>query len=195
MLQRALPIQKVEEFVLDDRPAQAPAVLGALKGLSKSRRRGQRGSQGAVAEQTESFAMNGIGSRTRGHIDRSGSRQFRRKIHARLAKLEFLDAAGGDVRSGRAEYLVRDVDAINFNPSSAAETATEGDGGIAVLTEVRSVLDLDARLQLCQVQEIAPIDWQVINLVGIQDALHARLFRVDPHGGALHIDNLILLPD
>src|ERR1700674_2899280 len=179
MLLRALPIQKVEEFVLDDRPAQAPAVLRALKGLSKSRRRGQRGSQGAVAEQTESFAMNGIGSRTRGHIDRSGSRQFRRKIHARLAQLEFLDAAGGDVRSGRAEYLVRDVDAINFDPSRAAETATEGDGRIAVLAEIRSILNLDARFQLRQIQKIAAIDWQVINLVGVQDTLHGRLFRID----------------
>src|ERR1019366_494471 len=98
MLQRALPIQKVEEFVLDHRPAQAPTVLGALKGLRKSRRRGQRGSQGTVAEQTQSFAMSGIGSRTRGHIDRAGSRQFRREIKARLAKLEFLDAACRDVR-------------------------------------------------------------------------------------------------
>src|ERR1700674_2226274 len=128
MLQSALPIQQEKEFVLDYRPTHPSAVLGALEGLFKPGRSGQRGSHGTIAEQTESFAMNSVGTRTRGHIDRAGSRQLRGKVQARLAKLEFLDAACRNVRSGRAEYLVRDVDAIHFDPSGTAETATDGDG-------------------------------------------------------------------
>ena len=80
MLERALAIYKVKELVLDDRSAQPPAVLRALKGCGKSRWRGQRRSQRAVTEKAESLAVNGVGPRTCGHIHRAGCGQLRREI-------------------------------------------------------------------------------------------------------------------
>src|SRR5439155_22439520 len=88
MLERTLPIGEEEELVLDDRPAHASAVLGALEGLRKSRWGRQRRSQRAVAEETESLAMNIITPRARGHIERARRGQLCRKVVARLAQLE-----------------------------------------------------------------------------------------------------------
>src|ERR1700720_1390161 len=98
MLERSFYIEKVEESVLEDRPSHAPTVLGALKRFRESRWRRQGSSQRAVTEEFESFAMNSIGPRTRGHIDRARGGQFGGKVQARLAELELLDRARRNVR-------------------------------------------------------------------------------------------------
>src|SRR5437588_12139811 len=72
MPERALAIYKVQELVLDDRSAQPPAVLRALKGCGRSRWRGQRRSERAVTQKAESLAVNGVGPRSARHIHRAG---------------------------------------------------------------------------------------------------------------------------
>src|SRR3989442_1753894 len=94
--------------------------------------------------------MDSVGPRACGHVHCAGCGQLGGKVQARLAELELLDAAWGDVRCGRAEYLVGNVDAVHFDSSGATETATERDRRITVLAETRRILDLNARFQLCQ---------------------------------------------
>ena len=141
--------------------------------------------------------MKVVASRARCDVDRAGGSQLRREVQTGLAELEFLDSALGNVNGGRAEYLVGNVNAVHFDSSGAAETSAEGDGREPVLavTEVRAVLDLDARFQLCKVQEIAAIDGKVLNLLRIQHTLHGGLFGVHPQFGALDFDYPSLRPD
>ena len=112
-----------------------------------------------------------------------------------MAELELLDAAGGDVRCGRAEYLIGNVYAVHFNSSGAAETAGEGDGGVPILadSEVGCILNLNTGFQLCQIEKIPPVDRQVFNLFSIQHTLHCGLFGVHPCFGPFYLDNFVLL--
>src|SRR5580704_12844689 len=94
--------------------------------------------------------------------------------------------------------LVRDVDAVYLNAGRTTETAAKRDRRIPVLetkTKTGGVLNLDARLQLCQIQEVAAVDWQVLNLLLIQDTLHRGLLRVHPRDGVCYLDNRLLWSD
>src|SRR5580704_13057388 len=119
--------------------------------------------------------MHIVSPRTRSHVHRPRRSQLGGKIHAGLAELKLLDSTCRNVRSRGAEMLVRDVDAVHLNAGRTAETAAKRDRRIPVLetkTKTGGVLNLDARLQLCQIQEVAAVDWQVLNLLLIQDTLH-----------------------
>ena len=61
--------------------------------------------------------------------------------------------------------------------------------------EALSVLNLHSRLKLRQVQKVAPIDRQILNLFRTQYSLHCGLFRVHLHGRALHLNNLAFQSD
>src|SRR5712692_1620478 len=97
MLQGALAIEKVEEFVPDDRSTHTPAKLRALEGLASPRRRRQGGSEGAVAKKAESFTVQAVAARARDDIHRARGGQFRGEIQARLAELKFLNGAGRNI--------------------------------------------------------------------------------------------------
>src|SRR3989442_11387725 len=109
--------------------------------------------------------MNIIAPRARGPVARARRGQLCRKVVARLGQLELLDGARRNVHRSRTGYLIRNVDAVHLDSSRAAETPAKGDGGIAVFTaEIRPVLDLNARFQLRQIEEIAAVDRQALNL-------------------------------
>lgn len=149
MLQRALCVEEVEEPVPEDGSADTAAVLGALKRFGQSGRCRQRCGQRAVAKETECLAVNAICTRSRGHVDCPRRGQLRREIHARLTELEFLDRACRNIRSDRAEKLVGNVGAIDFDASSAREPAGKGDRRVAAATgrcdSIGAVCDLEVR--------------------------------------------------
>src|SRR5208337_179586 len=62
----------------------------------------------------------------------------------------------------------------------AAEASAKGNGLVADLgrIEVASILNLHARLKLRQIEEVAAIDRQILDLGCGQNALHRRLLRV-----------------
>jgi hypothetical protein len=56
--------------------------------------------------------------------------------------------------------------------------------------EILPVLQLDARLQLRQIEEVPPVDRQIIDLLLRQNVLHLGLLRVDPNRPRLHFHHL-----
>jgi len=54
---------------------------------------------------------------------------------------------------------------------------------------------LHAWLELCQVEEVAAVDWQVFNLTRRQNALHRGLFGVDLNIAGLHLNYGAFLSD
>src|SRR5215469_635787 len=98
MLERAFSVQEIEQLILHNRSTQARAKLRALKGLREPWRGRQGRGQRTVPEKLEGFAVKRVGPRTRGHVHRARCSQLRGKIQARLAQLELLDAARGNVR-------------------------------------------------------------------------------------------------
>src|SRR5262249_32248283 len=95
-----------------------------------------------------------------------------RKVQRRLAQLELLQRAIGNVGRRGANRFVADIHAVHVDARSTAEAPSEGNRGIANFggIKVLTVLNLDARLQLRQVQEVAPIDWEVFDLLRRQHA-------------------------
>ena len=90
------------------------------------------------------------------------------EIERRLADLEFLNGALRNVLSGGADGLVAGIDAINLDAGGATETATEGDRGESFLggIDVAAVLDLNAGLELGEIEEVAAVDGKVLDLHG-----------------------------
>ena len=74
----------------------------------------------------------------------------------------------------------------------AAEPATEGNRRETVLGGIESaaILNLDARLQLCEVEEVAPVDGQILDLLRGEDALDCGLLGVHGNLGSLHFNHL-----
>src|SRR6478736_3831553 len=76
-----------------------------------------------------------------------------------------------------------------------AETSAVGDGrktrfrGIEVL----SVLNLHARLELRQIEEVAPVHGKIFNLLRVQYALYGRLLGIHLHRSGLHLHHLAFL--
>src|ERR1700724_4309104 len=107
--------------------------------------------------------MQVVRSRARSHVHGARCGQLGGKIEARLAELKLLDTAGRDVGCGGTKSLVRNVDAVHLDAGGTAEAATKRDGRITFLepkTEAACVLNLNARLQLCQIKEVAAIHRQ-----------------------------------
>ena len=98
-----------------------------------------------------------------------------------MTELEFRDGAGRNIGRGRAYGFVAHVHPIHIYAGRAAEAATECDRRVAGLrwVEVLPVLDLHARLKLRQVEEVSPINRQVLNLARAQNALYDPLLRID----------------
>ena len=80
-------------------------------------------------------------------------------------------------------FSSRNVHAVHLNAGAAAETAAERNRGETVLgrVEVSAVLNLNARLELSQIQEVASIDRQIFDLLGGQRTGDLRLVRIDLH--------------
>src|SRR5271166_4870267 len=141
----------------------------------------QIGAPAAVANRVVDFPMKLVAAGSGDYIHRARGSQIVREIEVRLAELKFLDAAGRNVSSSRSDRFIGDVDAVHRNARRAPEASAEGNGRIADLgrIEVGAVLNLHARLELCEVQEVAPVDGQIVDLLGADHALHNRLLRVD----------------
>src|ERR1700692_4814729 len=133
-----------------------------------------------VAEDTERFAVEVVGSAFRDHVDRAGRSPFIGKIEVRLGDREFLNRTGRNVERGGADRLVGDVDAVHFNAGGAAESTAEGNRGGTALGRIegRAILDLNTRLKLGKIEEVAPIDRQIFDLGGVQNTLNLGLLCI-----------------
>ena len=81
---------------------------------------------------------------------------------------------------GGANVFVANIDTVNLDASGPSESATERNGRETVFRGIESsaVLDLNSRLKLRQVEEVAPIDRKVLDLLGREHTLDRGLFRV-----------------
>lgn len=70
------------------------------------------------------------------------------------------------------------------------EHAAERVFGRVVVGEIHNVKETNARLQLRQVEEVAPVDGQVFNLFGADDALYRSLFGIHFHYIRYRFDEL-----
>src|SRR5580704_1338029 len=134
MLQSALAIREEKQFVFQDRAANVGAFLVTLVGGRELRsrcsvhRRRQRSAAGSVvAEQAECFAVERVGARLGGYVDRTGRSEIVGEIQARLRQREFLNRAGRNVFRGGADRLIADIDAVNADAGGTAKPSAERD--------------------------------------------------------------------
>ncbi len=118
--------------------------------------------------------MDGVGARLGRHVHHARGTQIVGQIHGRLRDLKFLNGARRNVAGGRAYGLVGNVGAVHLDAGRTSEAPADGDRLIADLggIEVGAVLDLHAGFELGEIQEVAPVDRQALNLVGRQHAFH-----------------------
>jgi hypothetical protein len=95
----------------------------------------------------------------------------------------------------RADGFIADIDSVHFNASGPAESAAERDRRKTVFGRVEgsSILNLHSRLQLGEIEKVAAIDRQILNLLAGKDALHRGLFRIDRHFVGLYFHYLCAL--
>ena len=127
--------------------------------------------------------MVAVGSGAGGDVHRAGRSELVRKIERGLADLKFVDRAGRNIFGGGADGFVADVHAVHFDARGASEAAADGNrreadfGGI----EIGAILNLHARFELREIEEVAAVHRQVFDLFLVQDALHAGLFGIDSY--------------
>ena len=93
----------------------------------------------------------------------------------------FLDRTQRKVLRGSAYGFIADVDSVDFDSCRASETATKRNRRESVLggIEGSSVLNLNSRLQLCQVEKVTAVNREILNLLAGQHSLHRGLLGVD----------------
>ena len=152
---------------------------------------GNRSSLCAIAEEPETLAMKIVRAGLRGNVHRAGRGEVVRKIQAGLSELKFGDRAGRNARGGGADVFIADVHSIHRDSRAAAESPAERNRGKPSLRriEVAAILNLDARLELREIEEVASIHRQILNLLSGQAARHLSLVRIDAHSLAAHFNN------
>ncbi len=105
-----------------------------------------------------------------------------------MAHLKFFDGVDRNVLRSRTNSLVADIQAIDLDTRRAAESSTKGDRREALFRgiEVAAVLDLHAGFELSEVQEIAAVDGQILDLLLRHYALDRGLFRIQRDGGTFN---------
>ena len=183
MLGVVLAGEEVEGLVGDDRSADAAGDIVALQIVVLAT--GEVGAAGAlVAKEPAAIAVDGIGAAAADNVDRSGRGDGGGDVQVRLRNLKLLDRVLGDVLGSGADVLIGDIQTVERDARRTAEAAAEGDGEEAVLggVEVGAVLDLHARLELGEIEEVAPVDGQRLNLFLGQHAGDLGLLSVDTDG-------------
>src|SRR5579864_915316 len=187
MLQSVLTINKEEQLVFQDRSAHVSTILAALEGGTRRKCSGLT----AVAEKAKTLSVKIVRAGLRGHVHRAGRGEVIRKIQAGLCELKFGDRAGRNACGGRRIVFIAHVHSIHCDSRAAAEAAPERNrrkSGLGRI-EVAAVLNLDARLELCEIEEVASIHRQIFNLLGGQASRHLSLIRIDGHSLAAYFHN------
>src|SRR5262245_12400748 len=101
-------------------------------------------------------------------VDRAARSQVRARIERRTADLELLNRFVGNVRRCGADVLISDVYAIHLDARRTPHAPADGDAGELVLgrVEIATVAHLHARLELRQVEEVAPVERQILDRLG-----------------------------
>ncbi len=112
-----------------------------------------------------------------------------------MTDLKFINRAGRNISGCSTDRLVADVNAVYVNTGSTAETAAKRNRGVTGLrrVEILTVLNLNAGLELGEVQEVAPIHRQIRNLGRVEDSLHLSLLGVNCDRTGLHFNDLAFL--
>src|SRR5262245_15253671 len=118
--------------------------------------------------------------------DRAARSQVRARIERRTADLELLNRFVGNVRRRGADVLVGDVHAVNLDARRTPHAPADGDADHLVLgrVEIAPVAHLHARFELRQVEEVAPVERQILYRLGRDHAVNRRTRRVDGSLGA-----------
>src|SRR5260370_29297476 len=105
--------------------------------------------------------------------------------------MKFVDGVDRNILRGRTNRLVTDIQAIDLNTRRAAKSSAKGDRRKALFgrIEVAAVLNLHSGFELSEVQEIAAVDGQVLNLLLRNHALNRGLFRIQRDGGTLNANH------
>ena len=123
VLSSTLPAPVEEEFVIENGPAHAQAILFAVK---RHWVRAQLCGYLVAAPVKEPLPVKVSRPRPRNHVDRARGGQLGGKVEGGLADLKFLDCAQGDVLCRGADSFVADIETIHLDARSASETAPKG---------------------------------------------------------------------
>ena len=139
--------------------------------------------------------MNGIRTGFGRDVNCAGRSQVLRKIERGLAELKFINRAGGNVGSCRTHSFIADIHAIDVDARGASETSAERNRRITRFRriEILTILNLYAGLELSEIEEVAAIDRQILNLGRGQNTLHGSLLRVYLHRSSSDLNNLAFL--
>ena len=124
-----------------------------------------------VAEQVESTGMDRVLSRACDDIDGAGAGDACRKIGIQSGNLELLNSLLRIVLTGAPSHTIEDIAAVDRDPRPAM--IGTGDGDVELTVELPSAGGRGghARRQHRQVQEIASIQWQSVDLIAPDDAV------------------------
>src|ERR1700758_3533662 len=187
MLQSVFTINKEEQLVFQDGSAHVAAVLAALE----LRIRRKAGSLRAVAKKSKTLSVKIVRAGFCGHVHRAGRSEVVRKIQAGLCELKFGDRTRRNACGGGANVFIANVHSIHRDSRAAAESPSKRNRRKSGLgrVEVAAVLNLDARLELCEIEEVASIHRQIFNLLSGQASRHLGLIRIDGHSLAAYFHN------
>src|SRR6266576_2299251 len=154
----AFRVEEKEELVLDDGATKAATKLIPLEWILRATR--QVCVETLVAEIVEALAMQGVGSRLGVDAHGPGRSQLSGEVERRLLQRVLLDRPHWNVLGCGADVLVADVNTVDLDACGPAEAAAEGHGRESVLRGIEgsAILNLDAGLQLGEIEEVTPVD-------------------------------------
>ena len=173
-------IGKEEQLVLDDRTANIAAELIALKRQVCAA--GGSGKPGTVVlEVVKQLPVKRVRTGARSNQYLSRGRYLTGHVLSRTIELEFIDRPGRRVEDRRADRFIGNVLTVQQNAGGAAGDTVQRNSRITGLGWIKtlSTLQDDARLNLRDVENVAPIDGQSFNLLTSHHAGNTGLVGVD----------------
>src|SRR5262245_35706555 len=156
-----------EELVLLDWSAEVDAPLFTVEiGLGGSK--AGAGGQAGTAAVGEGAAVDIVGTPLGDDVDSSGGGKAGGDVRRRSGDLEFLNGFLSEVEGGGADVLVYGVDTVNGDACFAPGAAPNRDAGVAGLggVEGAAFVDFDAGLEARQLEIVAAIEGQLVDLAG-----------------------------
>ena len=133
-----------------------------------------------------------VGARVGRDQHLAGGCDFARDVLSGAVQLELVDRALRDVEDGRADRLVGDVLPVQKDAGGAAGDAANRDGRISGLGWVERLPALQdhSGLDLGQIEEIAPIYRQVLDLLRGNNVAYTCLICVELYGTRINLNGL-----
>lgn len=184
-----LHVAEEEQPILQGRAAEVASELVPMEVRLRGREAGAGGHSRASVEE-EGAAVQLVAPALGDDVDGAGGAQPGGGIRGRDRDLELLDAVLRDVDGGGADVLVDGIHTVDRDPRLAPVAAAYRDPRVAALGRIEGapLLDLHAGLELGQLQVVAAVEGQLVDLAKADHAADRGLGGVDGNGlgGHLH---------